>query len=232
MRLVDGHTRVLQQAHCSVSLAIQDPLIDIMQATALIQGYFIGLGLILAIGAQNAFVLRQGLKDEHVALVCFTCAFSDALLIAAGVSGFGVIIAAAPWVDPVVRLAGIAFLLVYGAKSFYSAWKGGAGSLQASEQVAGSWRIALATCLAFTWLNPHVYLDTVVLLGSVSSGFDGRRVAFASGAILASFTFFYSLGYGASLLRPIFAKPSSWRVLDVLIGIMMFAIAMGLARAM
>lgn len=210
----------------------QKPSIDIMQATALLQGYFIGLGLILAIGAQNAFVLRQGLKGEHVALVCFTCAFSDALLIAAGVSGFGVVIAAAPWVDPVVRLAGILFLLTYGSKSFYSAYKGGVVGLQASEQVAGSWRVALATCLAFTWLNPHVYLDTVLLLGSVSSGFDGRRVAFASGAILGSFTFFYALGYGASLLRPIFAKPTAWRVLDALIGLMMFGIALGLARAL
>ncbi|MFK7858436.1 MAG: LysE/ArgO family amino acid transporter [Granulosicoccus sp.] len=202
-----------------------------MQVAALAQGFFISLGLILAIGAQNAFVLRQGLRGEHVALVCFTCAFSDALLITTGVSGFGVILSTAPWIDPVFRTAGITFLVVYGLRSWYSAWRGIDQGLVASDTTADSWRIALATCLAFTWLNPHVYLDTVILLGSVSSGFEGRRIAFTIGAICGSFAFFFALGFGARLLRPIFAKAAAWRILDVAIGFMMIAIAVGLARS-
>ncbi|MFK7993333.1 MAG: LysE/ArgO family amino acid transporter [Granulosicoccus sp.] len=200
-----------------------------MQLAALIQGFLVSFGLILAIGAQNAFVLRQGLRGEHVALVCFTCAFSDALLISLGVAGFGVILSAAPWIDPVFRTAGIAFLVVYGLRSLYSAWRGVPQGLEASNTSSPSWRIALTTCLAFTWLNPHVYLDTVVLLGSVSSAFEGRRLAFATGAIMASFTFFFLLGFGARLLRPVFARPVAWRVLDVFIGVVMLTIAFNLA---
>lgn len=202
-----------------------------MQVAAIAQGFLVGFGLILAIGAQNAFVLRQGLRGEHVALVCFTCAFSDALLITLGVAGFGVILSAAPWIDPVFRTAGIAFLVVYGLRAWVSAWRGVNLGLEASEISAPSWRVAFATCLAFTWLNPHVYLDTVVLLGSVSSAFEGRRLAFAIGAIVASFTFFFSLGFGAKLLRPLFAQASAWRILDAFIGAVMFAIALGLARS-
>ncbi|MFK8083577.1 MAG: LysE/ArgO family amino acid transporter [Granulosicoccus sp.] len=201
-----------------------------MQLAALLQGFFIGFGLILAIGAQNAFVLRQGLRGEHVFLVCFTCALSDALLITLGVAGFGIILSAAPWVDPVFRTAGVAFLIVYGLRAWYSAWRGVDAGLEASETPAASWQIALATCLAFTWLNPHVYLDTVVLLGSVSSAFEGRRIAFAMGAITASFTFFFALGFGARYLKPLFVKASAWRVLDAAIGFVMFAIAISLIR--
>ena len=202
-----------------------------MQASALLQGFLIGFGLILAIGAQNAFVLRQGLRGEHVALVCFACAASDAVLISVGVAGFGAMMSAAPWIDPLFRTLGVAFLVFYGCRAWYSAFRGVDAALQASEKVAPSWQAALATCLAFTWLNPHVYLDTVVLLGSVSSGYDGRRVAFAAGAVLASFSFFFMLGYGARLLRPFFSKPGSWRILDTLIGAVMFMIAIGLVRS-
>jgi len=201
-----------------------------MQGMAAVQGFLVGFGLILAIGAQNAFVLRQGLRGEHVALVCFACALSDAVLIALGVAGFGAIAREAPWIDPVFRAAGVAFLVVYGLRAWLSAWRGGETGLEASGRIAPSWRAALATCLAFTWLNPHVYLDTVVLLGSVSSTFEGRRVAFAGGAILASFTFFFALGYGARLARPLFARPDAWRVLDAAVGTVMLAIAFGLAR--
>jgi len=203
-----------------------------LHLSALLQGFFVGFGLILAIGAQNAFVLRQGLRGEHVALVCFTCAFSDAVLIAVGVAGFGAIVATLPWIDPVFRIGGVLFLTVYGIRAWISAWRGNAVGLEASGSSATSWRNALLTCLAFTWLNPHVYLDTVVLLGSVSSGFEGRRVAFAGGAVIASFTFFYLLGYGAKLVRPVFARPVAWRYLDAFIGLLMLLIALSLLRGL
>ena len=194
-----------------------------------VQGFLVGGGLILAIGAQNAFVLRQGLRREHVGLVCTTCALSDALLITAGVAGFGLIVERLPWIAPAFRLAGVAFLVVYGLRSLLSAIRGGDATLAPAGPSASSWRATLATCLAFTWLNPHVYLDTVVMLGSISSRFAGERVAFAAGAVTASFAFFFALGYGAWLLRPIFATPRAWRVLDAAIGATMLALAAGLA---
>jgi len=194
-----------------------------------LQGFLLGLGLILAIGAQNAFVLRQGLRGEHVLLVCSACALSDAVLIVAGVAGFGALVAAAPWIDPLFRFGGVAFLLVYGLRALLAAWRFDGEALQAAKQAAPSWRAALATCLAFTWLNPHVYLDTVVMLGSVSSRYASQRPAFAAGAVLASFVFFFSLGYGARLLQPVFARPRAWQVLDVAIGVVMLSLAALLA---
>jgi len=199
-----------------------------MQGSVVLQGFLIGFGLILAIGAQNAFVLRQGLRGEHVLLVCLTCASSDAVLIVAGVAGFGAIVAALPWIDPVFRTAGIAFLVVYGSRSLLAAWRGVGEALVASGRRASSWQATLAICLALTWLNPHVYLDTVVLLGSVATRFDGQRTGFALGAILASFTFFFTLGYGARRVQPLFARPVAWRVLDGIVGCTMLAIAYGL----
>ena len=198
-----------------------------MQAAA--HGFLIGGGLILAIGAQNAFVLRQGLRGEHVMLVCTTCAVSDALLIAAGVAGFGAVVERAPWIAPAFRLAGVAFLVVYGLRALASAARPDGRALTAATSAAPSWRAALVTCLAFTWLNPHVYLDTVVMLGSISSRYAGSRVAFAAGAIAASFAFFFSLGHGARLLQPTFATPRAWQVLDAGIGATMLALAAALA---
>ncbi|MDB5687752.1 MAG: amino acid transporter [Rhizorhabdus sp.] len=192
-----------------------------------IPGFLLGLSLIVAIGAQNAFVLRQGLRQEHVLIVCATCAVSDAILIIAGVAGFGAIIATVPWIDPVMRYGGAAFLLVNGLRAFRSAWNGG-GALVAADAPVSSALATFATCLAFTWLNPHVYLDTVVLLGSVSTQYAGAKPAFAAGAMTASFLFFFSLGYGARLLRPLFARPGAWRALDILIGCVMCAIAVSL----
>ncbi|QGX97884.1 amino acid transporter [Roseovarius faecimaris] len=192
---------------------------------AAMAGFALGFSLILAIGAQNAFVLRQGLRRAHVFAVCLTCALSDAVLIAAGVAGFGALSEAVPGLESVMRYGGAAFLLAYGARSFHAAWKGGA---QMGEgQRAGSLRAALLTCLALTWLNPHVYLDTVVLLGSVSAQYDDR-LSFALGGITASFVFFFSLGYGARILDPLFRRPEAWRVLDVLVGGVMWAIAVKL----
>jgi len=191
---------------------------------ALIAGFALGLSLILAIGAQNAFVLRQGLRGAHVFAVCLTCALSDAILIAVGVAGFAAVNEAMPGIAPLMRWGGAAFLLVYGALSFRSAM-GPAEVLEPAEGGTGSLGRALATCLALTWLNPHVYLDTVVLLGSVSTQYAGQRLAFGIGAVTASFAFFFALGYGARLLRPLFARPMAWRVLEVVVGLTMWAIA-------
>ncbi len=132
---------------------------------ALTAGFFLGASLIIAIGSQNAFVLRQGLRGEHVALICLTCALSDALLITAGVLGFGELVERSPWIGPVARFGGAAFLGGYALLAFVSAWRGG-GGLEAAERAAHSWQIALVTCLALTWLNPHVYLDTLAIAGS------------------------------------------------------------------
>jgi len=191
-------------------------------------GFLLGFSLILAIGAQNAFVLRQGLRRAHVFWVCLTCAVCDAVLIAAGVSGAAAIAAAAPQVLEILRWGGVAFLVVYGGRSFFAAWQGGE-TLMPAGNGNGSLAAALATCLALTWLNPHVYLDTVVLIGSVSAGWPGRELAFALGAMSASFVFFFGLGYGARLLAPFFAKAAAWRLLEVIVGVTMWAIAAGLA---
>jgi L-lysine exporter family protein LysE/ArgO len=195
---------------------------------AFLPGFLLGLSLIAAIGAQNAFVLRQGLRQEHVFAICAVCAGSDAILIAAGVAGFGAIVTAVPWLAPVMRYGGAAFLFAYALRSLWSAWHNRA-ALNPSADERKSLGATILTCLAFTWLNPHVYLDTLVLLGSISTGYAGRRLAFALGAITASFFFFFALGYGARLLRPLFAKPKAWRVLDALIGITMLALAVKLA---
>ncbi|MFY1897754.1 LysE/ArgO family amino acid transporter [Achromobacter xylosoxidans] len=195
--------------------------------SAFLPGFFLSLSLILAIGAQNAFVLRQGLRQEHVFAVCLVCAVSDAILIAAGVAGFGLASHALPWLEPVLRYGGALFLLAYAARSLRSALHNH-GSLTPSGRQAAGLGATLATCLAFTWLNPHVYLDTVVLLGSISSQYEGHKAAFALGAMAASFTFFFTLGFGARLLRPVFASQAAWRALDVLVGIAMLAIALKL----
>ena len=187
---------------------------------ALLFGFSLGFSLILAIGAQNAFVLKQGLKDEHLLLVCLICAVSDAFLILFGVGGFHLLVASSPGV-------GALFLFAYALLSFYRALKLQQGLEPSTISSNSAWQSAL-TCLAFTWLNPHVYLDTVVLLGSVSTQFDDDVHWFAIGAMTASFVFFFALGYGARLLRPLFANVRSWRILDLLIGLVMWAIAMRL----
>lgn len=194
---------------------------------AALAGFGLGLSLILAIGAQNAFVLRQGLRREHVFWVCLLCALSDALLIAAGVSGLAVLLHAAPWLAPAMRYGGAAFLAWYGARALWAAWHSQA-SLVPGESPPRALGATLLTCAALTWLNPHVYLDTVLLIGSVASQFGGQRLPFALGAMSASLLFFFTLGYGAALLRPLFARPQAWKLLDVLVGLMMWAIALKL----
>lgn len=197
--------------------------------SAWLAGFGLSFSLILAIGAQNAFVLRQGLKKQHVFLVCLICALSDAILIAAGVVGFGSLVAHSPWIEQVARYAGAAFLMAYGLISFHSALTKN-HSLQALGQDQLSASAAALTCAALTWLNPHVYLDTVLLLGSIATQYPGAQFAFGFGAVTASFTFFFALGYGAAVLRPLFARPSSWKVLDALVGAIMLFIAVNLVR--
>lgn len=192
---------------------------------AAIAGFALGLSLIVAIGAQNAFVLRQGLLGEHVFAVCLVCALSDAILVSIGVGGFGLIADVAPWTVVWMRWGGALFLAVYGALALRSAWRG-QHALRAATGTEAGLAQTLATCLALTWLNPHVYLDTVVLLGSVSA--DYPSLPFAAGAVVASFAFFFALGYGAALLRPLFARPSAWRALDAGIAVVMWSIAAGL----
>jgi L-lysine exporter family protein LysE/ArgO len=194
-------------------------------------GLMMGLSLIVAIGAQNAFVLRQGLRNEHVFAVCLACGLSDAVLITLGVTSFRQMAAFLPWLNPVMRYGGAAFLIWYGAKSLYSAFRSSA-ALAGQEAGSSNFPATLVTCLALTWLNPHVYLDTVVLLGTISTRFPGYEVSFAAGAATGSFLFFFSLGYGATWLRPIFSKPASWRFLETLITLTMWVIAFNLLREM
>ena len=194
-----------------------------------IAGLSLGFSLILAIGSQNAFVLKQGLKKEYVFIVCLICSISDALLITFGVAGFSLILTKSTWIEPVARYGGALFLLVYGAKSFWSAYRVNNGLLPSGEKIT-SLAVIVVTCLAFTWLNPHVYLDTVVLIGSVSTQYINQKIEFALGASLASFIFFFTLGYGANVLTPIFKKPKSWKILDFVIGCIMWAIAFSLVK--
>lgn len=195
-----------------------------MSPSVFVTGFSMGLGLIVAIGAQNAFVLKQGLRREHVFAVFLACALSDALLIALGVTSLGTVTAWLPWLEPAMRYGGAAFLLWYGARSLKSALSGNS-ALAVEGGAATSLRATLLTCLALTWLNPHVWLDTVVLLGSVSTQFPQQRPAFALGAVTASFTFFFALAYGARFLAPVFARPGAWRTLEGLIAAVMWAIA-------
>jgi L-lysine exporter family protein LysE/ArgO len=195
-----------------------------MSAAAL-TGFFTGLSLILAIGAQNAFVLRQGLLRQHVFPLALFCATSDAVLIAAGVAGFGALTAAVPALPVVMSLAGAAFLVAYGVTRLRAAWIGGHRLTPTGE--AQSLKRTLLLAAAFTWANPHVYLDTLGLIGAVSTGFapGGPQLAFGLGAVSASFVFFFGLGYGARLLAPLMRSARAWQILDALIGVTMLAIA-------
>jgi L-lysine exporter family protein LysE/ArgO len=195
---------------------------------AAVQGYVVSVSLILAIGAQNAFVLRQGLRREHVAAVVAVCALSDAALIAMGVAGFGVASDAVPWIADAVRWAGVAFLLVYGALRFRAALQGGEALRPAAGEAVPLRRV-VATSLLLTWANPHVYLDTVVLMGSISTQYAPHEVVFGVAAALGSLSFFTALGFGARLLAPVFARPAAWVWLEVGVGCTMWAIAAALA---
>lgn len=242
------------------------PSLVVMDFTVLAAGLGLGFSLIVAIGAQNVFVLRQGIRREHVFAVAAICAVSDAVLIAAGVGGMGAALQAAPWLVGVARWAGAAFLVGYAflaarralrgtetglvvgedasagptggrvARSAYRDRDGrgglgtGAGASYSTTGVATRTAVlpVVLTCLALTWLNPHVYLDTVVLLGSVGATHGDERWIFALGAMLASVVWFFTLAYGARLLGGVLASPRAWRILDGIIAVVMLAIAVSL----
>lgn len=197
---------------------------------ALTTGFVTGLGLIVAIGAQNAYVLRQGIRREHVAIVVGICALSDAVLILAGTAGMGAVLQTAPWVVDIMRWLGVAYLLWFAVRSVRSALKPAA--LESASDASGA-RVTLKavvlTTLGLTWLNPHVYLDTVIMLGTIASTYGVSRWTFAIGAVAASVVWFTGLGFGAHLLAPYLKKPIVWRVIDVLIAVVMVLIAIKLA---
>ena len=211
---------------------------------SVLAGLGLGLSLIVAIGAQNVFVLRQGIRREHVLAVVIICAVSDAVLIIAGVAGLGYVISAAPWLVVVARWAGAVFLLVYGLLAARRAWRGTGEALQVEAeedtvaQAPGTTltrtrtRTPLApvilTVLALTWLNPHVYLDTVLMLGSIAATHGEDRWLFAAGAVAASILWFTALGFGARYLGRWLRTPLSWRILDAVIAVVMIAIAVSL----
>jgi L-lysine exporter family protein LysE/ArgO len=195
---------------------------------ASLAGLLTGLSLIVAIGAQNAYVLRQGLRRAYVGRVVAICTLSDFALIAAGVSGIGVIVQHAGWALQAVRWFGVAFLAWYGLSSAWRARRPSA--LSAADGETGRASVAVRRILALTWLNPHVYLDTVVLLGSVANAHGGTgRWWFAAGACLGSALWFAGLGFGARLAAGLLATPRAWQVLDLLIAATMIAVAVKLA---
>ncbi|GAA3047380.1 LysE/ArgO family amino acid transporter [Actinokineospora globicatena] len=193
---------------------------------AVLAGFGTGLSLIIAIGSQNAFVLRQGILRQSVLPVVVICAVSDAVLIALGVGGMGAVVAAQPVALTVVAIVGGLFLLGYGLLAAKRAVRPSA--LSTTGTGAGSTRTAVLTCLGLTWLNPHVYLDTVLLLGTIAAAQGSARWAFAVGATLASVCWFAGLGFGARLLTPVFARAASWRVLDAVIAVTMTALGVSL----
>ena len=192
-----------------------------------IAGFLLGLSLIIAIGAQNAFILRQGLIKQHVFVLSTICFLSDAILIAAGVAGLGTILKQSELILQFVTFGGACFLFVYGAIALRRVFKN--ESLEVEAKRTGTLKTAVLTCLALTWGNPHVYLDTVVLLGSLSARYSGLgQVFYAIGGMIASAVWFYCLGYGAQYLAPIFSKPFAWKVLDLGICVIMWSIGISL----
>ncbi len=196
----------------------------------LAQGFGVSAALIIAIGAQNAFVLQQGLRRSYLFVSALTCALCDAVLISLGVGGFGAVVASTPWLTLLATWGGALFLLVYGWRSFRSALRSNSLTVQ-GDLARLSLRATVLGLLAVSLLNPHALLDTVVLIGSVGAQYPvGQRAAFALGAMLASLTWFFSLAYGAARLAPLFQKPLAWRVLDLVVGCLMWSIAASLIR--
>lgn len=193
--------------------------------TIALAGLVTGFSLIIAIGAQNAFVLRQGIRREHVGRVAVICALSDFVLIIAGTLGVGALITAHPVVLTVFKWAGAAYLLWFAFTSLRSALHPQGLDLDAAPRTAGS---VVLTTLALTWLNPHVYLDTVVMLGNLANQYGEQRWLFAGGACIASLVWFAGLGFGARALAQPLASPRVWRVIDIVIGLVMIAIAIKL----
>ena len=192
-------------------------------------GFLTGLSLIVAIGAQNAFVLRQGLLKKHVLVIVLICAVSDATLITLGVLGLGALISALPWLLEVIRWVGVAFLVWYGSTSLRRFMKN--ESLKAAETGSGALKQTVLTTLALTFLNPHVYLDTVIFIGGIANQFGDQKWFFVIGAVTASFIWFFSLGFGASKASVVMSKPAFWKILDIFIAAVMYSLAITLAVA-
>lgn len=199
--------------------------------TTIIQGFFVSFGLIVAIGAQNAYVLKQGLLKQHIFWVCLVCFLCDFTLLSLGVLGLGSLISQSNLATLSLAIFGAVFLLWYGFRSFRSAYQGGANLSVDGTRSQTTLKQTIATTLALTLLNPHVYLDTLVLVGSIASPLTtAEKYQFLIGAVLASALWFFGLGFGARLLIPLFAKPNTWRILDAIIGVIMWAIAFSLIR--
>ena len=198
-----------------------------LRVIALIAGFFSGLSLIVAIGAQNAFVIRQGLLRSHVALVVTVCSLADAFLIILGIGGLGKIIQSQPQALEFIRWFGVAYLIWFGVKSVRAALSPQSLDVQ-GENEKSAWKVLL-TVLTFTFLNPHVYLDTVILLGSIANQFSDHRWFFAFGASLASVVWFTSIGYGARAASHLMSRPIFWKILDSAIAAIMFTIALTFA---
>jgi L-lysine exporter family protein LysE/ArgO len=196
---------------------------------SLINGFLLGLSLILAIGAQNAFVLQQGIKREYVVWVCSICALSDALLMGLGIFGFSQIFQTFPWIKPLATLAGASFLLIYGISRLWAVFKPHALNTSTRTTQKKLKQIILIT-LAFTWLNPHVYVDTVLLVGTASLPYQQYALFFWLGCVLSSFVFFFSLGFGARFLQPWFTKEKSWKILDLIVAMIMFWLSFSLLQ--
>ncbi|SMB90476.1 L-lysine exporter family protein LysE/ArgO [Pasteurella testudinis DSM 23072] len=198
----------------------------------LLQGFLVTASLIIAIGAQNAFVLKQALLKQNIFWVALTCFICDFVLIGIGVMGFGSLIGQSPSATLALAVVGALFLLVYGARAFRSAYRGGSGlTLDQTERPPQSAVKTVLITLGLTLLNPHVYLDTVVIIGGIASTllFE-QKLQFLIGAVFASGLWFFGLGYGARLLIPLFKRPKTWRILDFAIGCIMWLIAFSLAR--
>ena len=195
--------------------------------TALLAGLLTGLSLIVAIGAQNAYVLRMGLLRQHVGLIVLICIASDIALISAGTAGVGTVVARASVVLSILRWIGVTYLAYFALSSWRRAFKD--ESLAAATKAPGSTKQAVVTVLALTFLNPHVYIDTVLLLGSISNQYGDARWYFVLGASLGSLLWFTSLGYGARLISAWMAHPRTWRILDVTIGVVIAIVAWRLA---
>jgi len=193
---------------------------------AILPGFLTGFSLIVAIGAQNAFILRQGLTRQYVYLIVTICALSDALLIALGTFGLGALIQAIPNLLEIMRWLGVGYLTWFGATAVRKALT--TNSLTASEDSQVSLKKTLLLTLGFTFLNPHVYLDTVILVGGVANHFGDNRWFFALGAVIASFVWFFSLGLAASKMAVLMAKPVFWKILDIFIAAVMFSLAINL----
>lgn len=194
-------------------------------------GLVTGFGLIAAIGAQNVFIIRQGVARSHVFLVALTATLCDVALITLGVAGLGTAIAAIPWLASATAIGGALFLLVYGALALRDAIRGKTTTITTNTENKQTARAAVLATLAISLLNPHVYLDTVVLLGGIGGQFDAAgRIAFTAGALVASTVWFFGLAYGARALAPIFQKPATQRILDVIVAAIMFTVALFLLQ--